>query len=43
VKFYWPFSNCSLEGGKFKLRGETILSFSTEEGMERIDGMAKPD
>jgi len=29
-----------LEGGKFKLRGETILSFLTEEGMEWIDNMA---
>jgi len=27
------------DGEKLKLRGETILSFLSEEGMERIDSM----
>jgi len=40
VKFDWLFSQLSLESGKFKLRGETMLSFLTKEGMERIDSMA---
>jgi len=31
----------SLEGGKFKLRGETMLSFLIEEGMEKLVWLTK--
>jgi len=41
VNLDWPFSQLSLEGGKFKLRGETIPSFLTEEGMERSDSVVR--